>query len=391
MSIYNALYGRDGHGVGPNEPEKKGFARFCQMVGRDLGQLLGTNLMVCVLCLPAALGVSLGVTLLSLPITVVCSAVTGLLTGPAMVLLADCALRSLQNDPSQWLPRAKQTLAAHWKAACGFGCIGTLVLGLLCFLCLFFFYILLINATRTHFEIQRGFSLLPGRSLLTNLKSVLANANIPVLSGIRNSLLVSALSALLSVYFSALTAYGIHAYDFKFKKLAFTFILLIMMMPTQVSALGFVRLITKMGMADTLAPLFLPSIAAPVVFYFMLQYMEGNLPMEIVEAARIDGSGEFSTFNRIVLPILKPALAVQAIFTFVNTWNNYFTPALVLSSSGKKTLPILIAQLRSADFLKFDMGQVYMMVAIAILPVIAVYLCLSKFIVRGVALGGVKG
>ena len=391
MSIYNALYGRDGHGVGPNEPEKKGFARFCQMVGRDLGQLLGTNLMVCVLCLPAALGVSLGVTLLSLPLTVVCSAVTGLLVGPAMVLLADCALRSLQNDPSQWLPRAKQTLAAHWKAACGFGCIGTLVLGLLCFLCLFFFYILLINATRTHFEIQRGFSLLPGRSLLTNLKSVLANANIPVLSGIRNSLLVSALSALLSVYFSALTAYGIHAYDFKFKKLAFTFILLIMMMPTQVSALGFVRLITKMGMADTLAPLFLPSIAAPVVFYFMLQYMEGNLPMEIVEAARIDGSGEFSTFNRIVLPILKPALAVQAIFTFVNTWNNYFTPALVLSSSGKKTLPILIAQLRSADFLKFDMGQVYMMVAIAILPVIAVYLCLSKFIVRGVALGGVKG
>ena len=139
MSIYNALYGRDGHGVDPGAPEKKGFARFCQMVGRDLGQLLGTNLMVCALCLPAALGVSLGVTLFSLPLTVVCSAVTGLLVGPAMVLLADCALRSLQNDPSQWLPRAKQTLAAHWKAACGFGCIGTLVLGLLCFVSAFVF------------------------------------------------------------------------------------------------------------------------------------------------------------------------------------------------------------------------------------------------------------
>ena len=139
MSIYNALYGRDGHGVGPNEPEKKGFARFCQMVGRDLGQLLGTNLMVCVLCLPAALGISLGVTLFSLPITVVCSAATGLLVGPAMVLLADCALRSLQNDPSQWLPRAKQTLAAHWKAAGAFGAVGTLVLGLLCFVSAFVF------------------------------------------------------------------------------------------------------------------------------------------------------------------------------------------------------------------------------------------------------------
>ena len=139
MSMYDAFYEREGHGVGPNEPEKKGVARFCQMVGRDLGQLLGTNLMVCALCLPAALGVSLGVTLFSLPLTVVCSAVTGLLVGPAMVLLADCALRSLQNDPSQWLPRAKQTLAAHWKAACGFGCIGTLVLGLLCFVSAFVF------------------------------------------------------------------------------------------------------------------------------------------------------------------------------------------------------------------------------------------------------------
>ena len=139
MSLYNSLYEREGHGISPNEPEKKGFARFCQMVGRDLGQLLGTNLIVCVLCLPAALGVSLGVTLLSLPVTVVCSLLTGLLVGPAMLLLADCALRSLQNDPSQWLPRAKQTLAAHWKSACGFGCIGTLVLGLLCFVSAFVF------------------------------------------------------------------------------------------------------------------------------------------------------------------------------------------------------------------------------------------------------------
>ena len=139
MSIYNALYGRDGHGINPNEPEKKGFARFCQMFGRDLGQLLGTNLMVCILCLPAALGVSLGVTLFSLPVTAVCSIVTGPLTGPAMVLLADCALRSLQNDPSQWLPRAKQTLAAHWKSAGAVGAVGTLLLGLLCFISAFVF------------------------------------------------------------------------------------------------------------------------------------------------------------------------------------------------------------------------------------------------------------
>ena len=269
--------------------------------------------------------------------------------------------------------------------------VSYIVLTILCFLCLFFFYVLIINATRNHYQIQRGFSFLPGKSFLTNLNNVLADANIPILSGIRNSLTVSALSAVLSIYFSALTAYGVHAYDFKFKKVASAFIILIMTMPTQVSALGFLRLMTNMKLNDSLIPLFLPSIAAPTVYYFMISYMKSNLPMEIIEAARIDGSGEYHTFNHIVLPILKPALAVQAIFTFVASWNNYFVPALILTSSKKKTLPILIAQLRSADFLKFDMGQVYMLIAIAIMPVIVVYLFLSKFIVAGVALGGVKG
>lgn len=265
------------------------------------------------------------------------------------------------------------------------------VLVFLAFLCIFFFYVLIINASRNNYEIQKGFSFLPGKSFFTNLANVLNNGNIPILSGIKNSFLVSALTALFSVYFSTLTAYGLFAYNFKFKKIAFTTIMLILMMPTQVSALGFLRLIVKLGMKDSLVALFLPSIAAPAVFFFMKQYMDASLPMEIVEAARIDGSGEIRTFNRIVLPIMKPALAVQAIFTFVGAWNNYFTPALVLDSAHKKTLPILIAQLRSADFLKFDMGQVYMMVAIAIFPVIIVYICLSKYIVRGVALGGVKG
>ncbi|SBV95677.1 ABC transporter, permease protein [uncultured Eubacteriales bacterium] len=265
------------------------------------------------------------------------------------------------------------------------------VLILLCFLCLFFFYILVINSTRNNFEIQKGLSLLPGKSIFYNLKNTLNNGNIPVLSGIKNSLLVSSLSAALSVYFSALTAYALHAYNFRFKKAAFAFILLIMTMPTQVSALGFVQLMTSLGLKNSLIPLFLPSIASPVVFFFMKQYMQASLPMEIVEAARIDGSSEIHTFHTIILPIMKPALAVQAIFSFVSSWNNYFLPALLLDSADKKTLPILIAQLRSADFLKFDMGQVYMLIAIAILPVIIVYLCLSKFIVRGVALGSVKG
>ena len=266
-----------------------------------------------------------------------------------------------------------------------------IVLILFAILCLFSFYVLVINTTRSHPDIQKGFSLLPGRSFLNNLKNLLKDANLPVLSGMFNSLVVAGGSALLSVYFSALTAYAIHAYNFRFKNLAFTIIMVIMMVPTQVSALGFVDQMSRMRLMNSFIPLIVPSIASPVVFFFIKQYMDSVLPIELVEAARIDGAHEFRIFNQIVLPLMKPAIAVQAIFTFVSSWNNYFIPSLIINRDSKKTLPILIAQLRSADFLKFDMGKVYMMLGCAILPVIIVYLCLSKFIVRGVTLGGVKG
>ena len=229
-----------------------------------------------------------------------------------------------------------------------------LVLIYLSFLCLFFFYILIVNATRSHADLQKGFSALPGKYFLENLK------------------------------------YGLYAYDFKMKKAAFTFIMAILVMPTQVTAMGFLRLITKMGMYDSLLPLIIPSIASPAVFYFMYSYLQSSLPLSLVEAARIDGSGEFRTFNSIVLPIMKPAVAVQAIFTFVGSWNNYFVPALIIQSKSKMTVPILIATLRGADYMNFDMGKIYMMITVAIVPIIIVYLLLSKYIIAGVTLGGVK-
>ncbi|MFY9612758.1 MAG: carbohydrate ABC transporter permease [Tissierellaceae bacterium] len=222
------------------------------------------------------------------------------------------------------------------------------------------------------------------------MKNVLGNSELPIVKGIRNSLIVSILSALLATYFSVLTAFSIHIYDFKLKKLAFTFIMMVMMIPPQVSALGFVRWMGRLDLIDSLIPLFMPSVASPIVFYFMMAYMQSNLPKAVIEAARMDGSSEFRTFNLIVLPIMKPAIAVQAIFTFVSSWNNYFIPSLIIRSADKKTLPILIAQLRSADYLKFDMGQVYMLIFLAIIPIIIVYIILSKYIVRGVAVGSVK-
>ena len=276
------------------------------------------------------------------------------------------------------------------KAKHGQTILAYVVLILLSFLCLFFFYILIVNATRSHADLQKGFSAIPGTYFLENLKNVANDGSFPMFKGILNSLIVSTCSAALCTYFSSLTAYGLYAYDFKAKKAAFTFIMAILVMPTQVTAMGFLRLITNMGMYDSLLPLIIPSIASPAVFYFMYSYLQSSLPLSLVEAARIDGSGEFRTFNRIVLPIMKPEIAVQAIFTFVSSWNNYFVPALVIQSKDKMTVPILIATLRGADYMNFDMGKIYMMITVAIVPIIIVYLLLSKYIIAGVTLGGVK-
>ena len=259
-----------------------------------------------------------------------------------------------------------------------------IVLILLSFMCLFFFYVLIINATRSHGDLQKGFSALPGKYFLENLKNVANDGSFPMFRGILNSVIVSSCSAALCTYFSSLTAYGLYAYEFKARKVAFTFIMAILVMPTQVTAMGFLRLVTKMGLYDSLLPLIIPSIASPAVFYFMYSYLQSSLPLSLVEAARIDGSGEFHTFNRIVIPIMKPAIAVQAIFTFVGSWNNYFVPALIIQSKSKMTVPILIATLRGADYMNFDM------ITVAIVPIIVVYLLLSKYIIAGVTLGGVK-
>ena len=265
------------------------------------------------------------------------------------------------------------------------------ILIFLTILCLFFFYLMIINATRSNAQLATGFTLLPKGNFFVNLKNAWNDASINIPRGMLNSLIIALSSAAITTYFSALTAYGVHVYNFRAKNFVFTFIMAVMMIPSQVSALGFLQLMNKWNLTNNYIPLIVPSIAAPVVFFYMKQYMESVLPLEIVEAARCDGSNEFRTFNTIILPIMKPAIAVQAIFSFVSSWNNYFIPALLLDKAEMKTVPIMIAQLRSADYSKFDMGKVYMFILLAILPVMIVYIILSKSIIKGVTSGSVKG
>ena len=273
--------------------------------------------------------------------------------------------------------------------------VSYIVLVFLAILSLFPLYIMLINSTHTHMDIQRGFNFLPSNFFKANfLKLVIEKkANYPILVGMKNSLIISTLVAILTTYFSSMTSYGIYMYNFKAKKFCFKFIMAIMMVPTQVSTLGFLKLLQVLNLTkgwSSYIGLIVPSIAAPVVFFYMYQSMEATLPFSIVEAARVDGCHEFRTFNQIVIPMMKPAIAVQSIFAFVSTWNNYFVPALVINQKKQWTVPIVIANARNADYMQFDMGIIYMLLCLAIIPLVIVYFCLSRYIISGATAGGVK-
>ncbi|MBE6753321.1 MAG: carbohydrate ABC transporter permease [Ruminococcaceae bacterium] len=252
------------------------------------------------------------------------------------------------------------------------------------------FLVMFVNATRNSAQVQSNpISLIPSKYLFYNLK-VFEGKSFDPMKGLMNSFVISASSTILTIYFSTLTAFAIVAYNWKLRNAFYTFILAVMMLPAQVTAIGFYQLMYKLGLTNNLLALILPAIAAPATVFFMRQFMIPALPMEIVQSARVDGAGEFRTFNQIVLPIMKPAMATQAIFSFVASWNNLFMPSILLTDTDKYTMPVMVSLLKG-DIYKTEFGTVYLGLAITVLPLFIIYFLLSKYIIAGVALGGVKG
>jgi len=250
------------------------------------------------------------------------------------------------------------------------------------------FWIMFVNATRSTPEIQAGLSLLPSSNLSRNLEVLVGKAFDPI-TGFMNSFIISAGTTICAIYFSSLPAYALVVYNWRFRQPLFTFIVLIMLIPVQASAIGFYQFMYQIGWTNSFLPLILPAIASPAIVFFMRQYLLGALNYEIVESARVDGSGEFATFNRIVLPIMSPALATQAIFVFVGSWNNLFMPLILLTQKEKYTLPIMVNLLRG-DIYRTELGSIYLGLSLTALPLFVIYFLLSRYIIQGVALGSVK-
>ena len=260
----------------------------------------------------------------------------------------------------------------------------------LALLSLFPFILMFMNATRASADVQANpIAILPGGSLAENYKNIMSRDFNPY-TGFLNSIIVSVFSTILTCYFSTLTAYAIVVYDWKLKHGFYAFILAIMMVPNQVVSIGFFKLVFDIGLNNSLIPLIIPSIQAPMTVFFMHQYMVPSLSMEIIQSARIDGGKEFYIFNKIALPIMKPAIATQAIFAFVASWNNLFMPTILIQDMPKYTMPMMIS-LMKGDFYKTNYGAVYLGLSMTVLPLFVVYFALSKYIIAGVSLGSVKG
>ena len=257
-------------------------------------------------------------------------------------------------------------------------------------LSIFPFLVMMVNATRSTYQIQQGVSLIPSMYLGSNWNILTGTGkSFDAFLGLRNSATIAFGSTALSVYFSALTAYGLTVYEFKGRRFLFAAIVGILMIPQQISNVGFFLFMYQLGWTDNYLPLILPAIAAPSTVFFMRQYLQANFQLSIVEAARIDGARELYTYNKVVMPILAPALATMGIFSVITSWNNYLTPLMMIRSASKQTLPMMVQMLRG-DVYRTEFGSIYLGLTITALPLLLVYFGLSKYIIQGVALGGVK-
>ncbi|MFA9397957.1 MAG: carbohydrate ABC transporter permease [Clostridiaceae bacterium] len=259
---------------------------------------------------------------------------------------------------------------------------------LLLLMCTVPIWILLVNATRSTSEIQQGISLIPSRNLVINWNN-LTGRGFDIMQGFYNSMFRSVGVTVLSVYFSMLFAYAVHVYDFVGKKFLYNFVLILVLVPMQVAIIGFYQYMAKLNLLNSYIPLIVPAIASPASIFFARQYLQGVVSKELIEAARIDGCSEISIFHKIMLPIAKPGAVTMGIFAFVASWNEFFTPFILLSKIKLYTLPMLVQTLRG-DTYRTEYGSIYLGLAVSIIPILVVYAIFSRHIVSGISMGSVK-
>ena len=204
----------------------------------------------------------------------------------------------------------------------------------------------------------------------------------------RNSMILTIITVIATLFVSAFVAYGFAAYDFKFKNVLFILVLAIMSVPFEVIMLPLYKQMTDWGMMDNYAAIVLPFMAHASTIFFFRQYMQ-SLPKELLDAARIDGCTEYGISVKIMMPITKPAFASMAILCAMGSWNNMLWPMLVFRDTNKFTLQIGLNTLLTPYGNNYDLliaGSMF-----GIIPILIIYLIFQKYLIDGMTAGAVKG
>ncbi len=249
-------------------------------------------------------------------------------------------------------------------------------------------YLVLVNITRSTAEINSGLSLLPSVHLADNWR-VLNSTGFSLPRGFFNSFFVASLTALCATYSSAMAAYGVFMYRFRCRDALWGLIMFMMLIPASVAYIGFYRVVFFMRLLDSYIPLIVPAMASPVIVFFLRQFLLSLPVRELADVARIDGAGEFWTFNAVVLPVMKPAITTQFFFAFVASWNNFAMPYIILNDRKLFTVPMIVALLQT-DIHNVDFGGIYLGIAVSFIPAVFVYAFTSRFIISGLTMGALK-
>ena len=222
---------------------------------------------------------------------------------------------------------------------------------------------------------------------LDNYKLLFSGEN-AYFSWYKNSLLVTVIQVVLALTLSSCVGYAFAMYDFKFKNLIFTCVLLVMMVPTEVIILPLYQLIIGMGLVDNIFGIIIPYLVIPMLIFFFRQYLSG-IPRDFLDAGRVDGCSEYGIFARIMVPLMKPSFAAMGIYQGMQSWNNFLWPMIVMRTNSKLTLPVGLQSLMSPYGNNYDIliaGACF-----AIIPILILFACFQSYFVDGMTAGGVKG
>jgi len=261
-----------------------------------------------------------------------------------------------------------------------------LLLIFLTLLCAVPFLVVFINSSHSSLEIIQKFNLLPGDSVTDNYKTM--QSLVDIWRGFVNSIVITVPYTILTGYFGAMIAYGFAKFNFRFKNVLYAIVLVSMMLPSQLTIIGFYRLCLNLHMTNSYLPFIIPGIANATTVFFLRGIIEQSISDSMIEAPRIEGCSEFGIFNRIVLPCIMPGVATMCIFNFVASWNAYMGPLIILQRKELYTMPVMISMIKGLYVTNY--GAMYLAIAISVIPIMVVFAFFSRYIIDGLTTGSEK-